>query len=176
MIKESFLNPEEILDKLNLGPDMVAAEFGCGSGGFTIPLAKKLEDGLVYAIDIQQAPLSALKSRTNLEKIFNIRLIRSDLEKTRGSTLSPLCLDLVVIPNVLFQVKNKDAILKEAARVLKNNGKLMVIDWLPEASQGPVTGRVSPEKVKEIAQKQGFRLENEFPAGKYHYCLVFEKP
>lgn len=173
---ESFLNPEEVLDKLNLKSDLVAAEFGCGSGGFTIPLAKRLEDGLVYGIDIQQAPLSALKSRANLEKVLNIRFIRSDLEKPRGSTLSPLSLDWAFIPNVLFQVKDKDAILKEALRVLKANGKLIVIDWLPEASQGPLEGRVPPDEVKKIAKDQGFKLKREFPAGKYHYCLVFEKP
>ncbi len=173
---KDFLNPEEILDELEISPDMVAAEFGCGSGGFAIPLAKRLDQGLVYAIDIQQAPLSALKSRTLLENIVNIKITRSDLEKPKGSTLTPLSLDLILIPNVLFQADDKDAIISEASRVLKNNAKLVVIDWLPEATQGPVEGRVSSEEVKKIAEGEGFKLEKEFEAGKYHYGLIFEKP
>ncbi len=172
---ESFLNPEDVLDKLELKANMVAAEFGCGSGGFSIPLAKRLEEGLVYGLDIQVAPLSALKSRTLLENIVNIRIIRCDLEKPRGSTLADSSLDLVLIPNVLFEVKNKNARISEAKRVLKNKGKLVIIDWVPGASQGPAEGRVSAAEVEKIAKDAGFRLEKEFKAGKYHYGLVFEK-
>jgi len=172
---QGFLNPDQVLDKLDIKSDMVAAEFGCGSGGFTIPLAKKLEDGMVFGIDILQAPLSALKSRANLENIVNIRLIRSDLEKPKGSTLSPLSLGLVVIPNVLFQVDNKSVIIIEASRVLKKGALLVVIDWLPEASQGPAEARVSPDDVKKLAEKSGFKFKKQFEAGKYHYCLIFEK-
>lgn len=175
-MKQSFLNPEEILDEFEISPNSVAAEFGCGSGGFAIPLAKRLDEGLVHAIDIQQAPLSALKSRALLENIVNIKIIRSDLEKSKGSTLTPDSLDLVLIPNVLFQIKDKSAIISEAGRVLKSKGKLVVIDWLLKASQGPEKGRVSPEQVKKIADGIGFKLEKEFEAGKYHYGLVFEKP
>lgn len=173
---ESFLNPEEVLDQLDLKDNMVAAEFGCGSGGFAIPLAKRLEEGLVYAIDIQQAPLSALKGGALVENTTNIRIIHSDLEKPKGSTLSELSLDLVFIPNVLFQVENKIAIISEAERVLKNKGKLVVIDWLPKAAQGPEGGRISPEEVKKITEKIGFKLKKEFEAGKYHFGLIFEKP
>lgn len=175
-MNQSFLNPEEVLDQLELRPDMVAAEFGCGSGGFAIPLAKKLEDGLVYGLDIQESSLSALKSRTLLENITNIRIVRSDLEKSKGSTLTESSVDLVFIPNVLFQIKDKNVIISEAERVLKNKGKLVVIDWLPKAAQGPEEGRVSPEEVKEIAEKIGFKLEKEIEAGKYHFGLIFEKP
>jgi len=175
-MNKSFLNPDDILDDFELNPDMVAAEFGCGSGGFAIPLAKRLDQGLVYGIDIQEAPLSALKSRALVENIINIKIIRSDLEKPKGSTLTPFSLDLVFIPNVLFQIKGKGDIISEAERVLKNKGKLIVIDWLPKASQGPVQGRISPEEVKDIAEDSGLKLEKEFEAGKYHYGLVFVKP
>jgi len=171
-----FLNPDEILDQLELRADMVAAEFGCGSGGFAIPLAKRLEDGLVYGLDIQKAPLSALKSRALLENIVNIRIIRCDLEKPRGSTLTDFSLDLVLIPNVLFQTEDKSAIISEAKRVLKNGGELVVIDWLLKTSQGPVEGRISAAEVKKIAKDLGLRLKKEFEAGKYHYGLTFEKP
>ncbi len=173
---DTFLNPEEVLDKLELRLDMVAAEFGCGSGGFTIPLAKKLEDGLVYAIDIQEAPLSVLKSRFLLERITNIKIIRSDLEGPRGSTLADSSLDLVLMINILFQADKKNVLFVEAKRVLKKGGELLVIDWLVDASQGPAKGRISEEKTKEIAKKAGFKPIKEFKTGKYHYGIIFSKP
>ena len=172
---EGFLSPDEILDQLNLKPDMVAADFGCGSGGFTIPLAKRLKEGLVYAVDIQESPLSALKSRALLENVTNIRITRSDLEKPKGSAVPDSSLDLVLISNLLFQIKNKTAIISEAKRVLKKGGVLLVIDWVPRAPQGPAEGRISAKEVKKIAKDIGLELEKEFEAGKYHYGLVFEK-
>jgi len=175
MATKNFLDPEEVLDELILRSDMTAAEFGCGSGGFAIPLAKRLEDGLVYGIDILAEPLSALKSRCLLENVTNVRAILSDLEGARGSTLHEESVDLVFIPNVLFQIENKDAIIKEAQKILRRQGRLIIIDWLPNASQGPTEGRISPNEAKELVKKHGFKLEKEFKAGKYHYALAFEK-
>ena len=172
---DTFLNPTIILGELKLRPNMLAAEFGCGSGGFVIPLAKILEDGFVFAIDIQTAPLSALKSKAVSERVNNIRIVHSDLEKSRGSTLTDLYLDLVLIPNLLFQVTDKKVIISEAVRILKKSGKLAIIDWHPSASQGPEGNRISPEEIKSLCQEMGLDLEKEINAGKYHYCLVFAK-
>lgn len=173
-MKQGFLNPEEILDQLELKVNMLAAEFGCGSGGFTIYLARKLSEGLVWAVDILEGPLSALKSRQLLEGLHNIKIIRGDLEKPNGSTIPSLSLDLVVIPNVLFEAEDKTAIMREADRVLKSRGILVVIDWLPEAVQGPEQ-KVSPKEVKKIAEELELNFKKEITAGKYHYGLVFEK-
>ena len=170
-----FLDPEKVLNEVKLHSDMIAAEFGCGSGGFAIPLAKRLEDGLVYAIDILKEPLSALNSRIIIDKIVNIKIIRSDLEKPKGSTLEDLSLDFVFIPNVLFQAEDKDAIIREAQRILKKGASLLIIDWFPQAAQGPEKNRISPDNVKKRAEKFNFELKKEFEAGKYHYCLIFEK-
>jgi len=171
----TFLNPEEILNQIDLQRNMVAADFGSGQGGFAIPLARRLESGLVYALDIQIAPLNALKSQANFEKISNIRVIRCDLEKPRGSTLTDGSLDLVLIVNLLFQSSDKNAIISEAKRVLKKGAKLLVIDWLPNVSVGPSEGKVSPEEVKKIADNLGLKLEKEIKAGAYHYGLLFNR-
>lgn len=170
----TFLNPTAVLGQLNLRADMVAAEFGSGSGGFTVPLAKKLDEGLVYAIDILSEPLSALKSRLRLEGIKNVRIIRSNLEKVRGSTLSDESVDLVVIPNVLFQAENKDSIIIEAKRVLKSGGALAVIDWNSDAIRGPEE-RVSKTEVLHMAEENSLKFKNEIDSGKYHYGMVFQK-
>jgi len=173
---EGFLNPEEVLNQFELRADMIVADFGCGSGGFTVPLAKRLEDGLIHALDVQEVPLSALKSRAITENITNIRFIRCNLEKPKGSTLSDSFVDLVLIANTLFQSEDKVAIISEAERILKSKGKLLVIDWLPGGLQGPVKGRVSPAEIKKIAKNLKFEFEKEFSAGKYHYGLIFNKP
>lgn len=170
-----FLNPQEVLNQLELEGDMIAADFGSGSGGWAIPLAKRLKFGRVYAIDILEEPLSALKSKGEIERVFNIETVRSDVEKKQGSKLADSFCDLVLMTNLLFETKDKKIIMNEAKRVLKKKGKILVVDWLPEAPLGPKKGRVSAEEVKKIAKDLNLKLEKEFKAGVFHYALVFIK-
>jgi len=172
---EGFLNPKEILSNLYLRETMLAAEFGCGAGGFVIPLAKRLREGKVYALDIQEEPLSILRSKARTEGLSNIEAIRCDLERKEGSTLADSCLDIVLIPNILFQAENKKAIIKEANRVLKQEGKLLIIDWIPNVPFGPGEKSTSQDKVKAMTEALGFKFDKDFVAGKFHYALLFEK-
>jgi ubiquinone/menaquinone biosynthesis C-methylase UbiE len=172
---EGFLNPEKVLNELKLKGNFIAADFGSGSGGWTIPLAKRLRFGKVYAIDILQEPLSVLKSKSEMERVYNIEIIRSDIEQKNGSKLPALSCDLVLMTNLLFEVEDKKVIMEEAKRILKKGGKILVVDWLPEAPKGP-DERISPEEIKEIAKELGLKLEKEFSAGVFHYGLVFTKP
>jgi len=173
---ESFLNPQEVLNQLKLEGRMIVADFGSGSGGWAIPLAKRLKFGKVYAIDILEEPLSALKSKAEVEKVYNIETILSNVEGKEGSKLPGLSCDLVLITNLLFQVKDKNKVLAEAKRILKKKGGILIVDWLPEAPQGPKEGKISPEEVKEMAKSLNLKLEKEFRAGVFHYGLVFSKP
>ena len=170
---ESFLNPNEVLKQLKLKESITAADFGCGSGGWVIPLAKKLEEGKIFAIDILEEPLSALRAKTKLEKIINVQTILADIEK--GVDIAENSLDLVLMTNLLFETENKKKVLEEGKRVLKPGGRILVVDWKIDAPLGPKEGRVSAEEVKKIAEEIGLKLEKEFEAGIYHYGLILVK-
>lgn len=173
---EGFLNPQEILNQLKLEGDHIAADFGSGSGGWTIPLARRLKFGKVYAIDILEEPLSALKGKAETEGVYNIETIRSNVEGKQGSKLADSSCDLVLMTNLLFEAEDKQVIMEEAKRVLKKKGEILVVDWLPEAPRGPKEGRVSADEVKKIAKDLKLKLEKEFQAGVFHYGLIFTKP
>lgn len=173
---EGFLDPNQVLEQLNLKKDMVAADFGSGSGGWTIPLAEKLTDGKIYAIDILEEPLSALKGRARLEKINNIQTILSDLESEKGSLLSDASVDLVLMTNLLFQCEDKKKVMIEAKRVLKSGGTILVVDWLKDNPLTKEIEYISFDEVKKIANELDLKLEKEFEAGSYHLALIFKKP
>lgn len=168
----AFLNPSKVLDILDLKESLTAADFGSGSGGWAIPLAKRLKQGKVYAIDILQEPLSALKSKTRLENILNIEIVKSDVERT-SKLLSNSC-DLILMTNLLFEVDDKKKTMEEGKRVLKKGGKLLIVDWKKEAPLGP-KDKVSVEEIKKIAREIDFKLEKEFEAGLYHWGMVFKR-
>src|SRR3989344_7043258 len=167
---ENFLNPIQTLKQLKINKNMVAADFGSGSGGWVLPLAKILENGKIFAVDILAEPLSALESKAKLNNLSNIETIRADVEKG-VNILSGSC-DLVLLTNLLFQLENKKAVFEEAKRVLRSGGKILVVDWKKTAKMGPEQNRVSPVEVKKIAKEVGLELEKEFEAGKCHFSLV----
>lgn len=170
---EGFLNPNEILSNLELREDMIAADFGSGSGGWVIPLAKRLEDGRVLAVDILDKPLAALKTKAQLANVSNIQTILADVEKT--TEIAEESCDLVLMTNLFFQAEKKKDVLIEGKRVLKKGGRILVVDWKKNASLGPKEGKVSPEELKELALDLNLRIEKEFEASPYHYAIILVK-
>lgn len=171
---EAFLNPQETLKQLKLRDNMIAADFGCGTGGWACPLAKKLQYGKVYAIDILEEPLSATRAKAKIEKIFNLQTILADVEEGVKFLKNESC-NLVLMTNLLFQCKNKKKVLAEGKRVLKEDGRILVVDWQEEVPFGPQDKIILPEKVKEIGQELDLKVEKEFAASPYHYALVFTR-
>jgi len=172
----TFLEPEKIIEQLNLKQDCRAAEFGCGPGEFTIALARVLPKGMVYALDIQEEPLSALMGKARSEGLLNIKIIECDIEEPKGSTLQDDSLDLILVTNILFQSDQKKEMLREAKRILKPKGKIVVIDWKKDSPFGPEQNRVSLEEIEKLMRLElDIRLIEEIEAGTYHWAAIFEK-
>ena len=168
----TFLNPIEVLGKINIREDSVVADFGSGSGGWVIPLARKVNKGVIYAIDISGAPLLVLKKKAQDEKFFNIKTIQADIEK--GSQLPDGSCDLVLMTNLLFAIKNKKKVLKEGIRILKEGGHLLIVDWEKDAPI-QLENPVSSLDVGNMAANLDLKLVKELPAGIYHWGLIFRK-
>src|SRR3989304_1290578 len=124
---ENFLSPESILSQLDVNKSRVAADFGSGSGGWTLPLARILSEGKVFAVDLIKGPLSAMESAAKGQGIMNIQPMVGDVEK--GTRLISNSCDVVLTTNLFFQCQNKAAVFGEAKRVLKSGGKILFIYW-----------------------------------------------
>ena len=170
----TFVDPIQILGQLDFTTSMTVADFGSGSGGWVIPLASRLEQGRVFAIDLQEDAFSALTRKANAKALFNIRKILVDIEKGAPQIRSFSC-DWVLMTNLLFEIDDKEAVFQEANRILKQEGKILVVDWKLSAILGPKQGKISSDQVKDIAEHTGFLFEKEINAGDYHYALVFTK-
>lgn len=175
-----FLDPEKIVEKMDIRPGMIIADFGCGTGYFIFPLAKKIgKGGVIYAIDILNSKLEAIDSRAKLNGINNIITRRSNLELLNGSKLEKESVDWVILVNMLFQnnMEGKKKIMQETKRVLKKGGNVLVIEWdKNKASIGPEKAlRISKDEMTSIIREHGLGIATEIPVSDFHYGLILAK-
>ncbi|MEK7662369.1 MAG: class I SAM-dependent methyltransferase [Patescibacteria group bacterium] len=173
----AFVLPEEIIKNLFLNEGMHVADFGAGTGAFSIAAGKLIGSGHVYAIEVVSDLLPKIKSDAAARGVFNVEVIRGDIETVGGTTLSAKSVDRVIISNVLFQAEDKEGVAKEAARVLKPNGLALVVDWSASyGGLGPADKDVFPkDKAVALFLNNGFALANEISAGDFHYGFVVRR-
>jgi ubiquinone/menaquinone biosynthesis C-methylase UbiE len=173
-----FLNPDKIVFEFNIRQGMSVADFGCGSGYFTILAAQKVgSDGKVYALDVQESSLDSVRTKAKAAGVSNIETIRANLEVLGSSGLGDESQDMVLIANVLFQSPKKENIFQEAHRVLKKDAQLVVVDWV-KGSGGfgpPDNLRTDDIAMEALVASAGFTFIKKIDAGKFHYGLIFKK-
>ena len=172
-----FLNPEQVIKQLNIKAGMHVADFGCGAGYFVIPMAKLVtNEGKVYALDVLDSALESVRSRARIEGLFNIVPNRCNLEILGSSQIENNSIDLVLLSNILFQSDNKAGIIKEANRILKENGELVIIDWNENQPLGPSKDLFVPiEKIRGIVEQSSLKFKQNLFIDQYHWGMVFTK-
>lgn len=178
-ILKDFINPNKIVPRFGLKEGMHVADFGVGSGFFTVIMAKAVgEKGSVTALDVLEPALEIVRHKAELEGLENINFIRANLEAERGSKLEDNSQDFVLLANILFQSQQKDDIIKEALRVAKSGRNIVIIDWKKRVGGlggPPEEFRTDPGGMKAIAENSGLKFVNEFDTGQYHFGLTFIK-
>ena len=172
-----FADPVKNLRAFNLRDDMIVADFGAGSGFYTIPLAKIVDRGKIYAIEIQKDFLITIKNKAAENHLDNVEFIIGDVEKIGGTKLKDSILDAVVASNILFQVSDRVKFIEEIKRTLKINGKVLLIDWADSGVSLFLRKNmhISKNKAREIFEGNGFKWERDIDAGMHSYGMIFMK-
>ncbi len=170
-----FTDPLSNLTQLGIAPGMKVADLGAGSGFYSINAARLATgSGHVYSIDIQKDLLDRLKKEALDKHITNLEVIWGDVERIGGTKVRDMSVDRVVISNILFQLEHKNDMCLEVKRILKPDGKILVVDWAIGSPIGPVTF-VNKYDARSLFERSGFIFEKEIMAGDHHYGLIFRK-
>lgn len=172
------MNPDLIVNEFGLVPGMSVSDFGSGAGYFTILMAERVgKEGRVYALDIMESALDSVREKAKAVGLENIEMIRANLEVLGSSGLADQSQDVVLLANIFFQSEKKSEIFKEAKRVLKDGGTLIVIDWKKNAGGfGPPDSlRTDETAMRSLAGGEDLIFEKDFNAGQFHFGMIFRK-
>jgi len=175
----SLIDANLVLDKARVEEKTKVADLGCGSSGhFVFPAARRVgKKGIVYAVDILRTTLETVSKRARAENLANIKTVWSNLEIFGATKIEAGSLDVGLLINTLHQSHRRAEILRESVRLLKKNGRLVVVEWKNTAAPfgPPSEEKVKKEFIENGVKKLGLRPEEEFEAGQYHYGLIYIK-
>jgi predicted methyltransferase len=173
--RDEWQKPEQIMDTLRIAEGSVVADLGAGSGWFTMHLARRVgPNGVVYAEDIQPPIIEFLGQRARRE---NLRWVRPILGTATDPHLPDGEVDAVVIDDVYHELEDPVTFFRNAAKSLKPQGVIGVVDFLPGGGgPGPAPEeRPDPLAVIKAAEAAGLQLQTREDIPPFLFLLVFER-
>jgi len=126
----------KLAEKIGVCAAMTVVDMGSGQGGFTVSLAKIVGDqGKVLAVDISDEYLAEFMNRLNKHGVTNIvTFIQGDAVNLKNVLLNESA-DVVASYRLLEELKQPKAmaaIVKEMARIIRQGGKVGIIELCTE--------------------------------------------
>jgi ubiquinone/menaquinone biosynthesis C-methylase UbiE len=174
-LEESY-DPQSLIALVPIHTDQDVADIGAGPGWLSLPLAKYLYGGHLYAIDIQEGMLEKLSERARRVHVSNIKTV---ISKESAIPLEDGIVNGAVMSDTLNEASRPKALFKEAVRLLRKGGWLAVVEWMPVEGEvhfgPPVKQRVPQEQVLEMGVEHGLTRLRSRQIGLSHYVVVFRK-
>lgn len=151
------MKPDILLQRLGVAPGGTILDLGCGNGFFTFPAAMGMgERGMVIAADTSEQMLLLLNRRYPPDnvQVLQVEEVKMDIEDAS--------VDAAVAIALYHEFKQAHANLTEVKRVLKTDGKIMLLDWDPLSTRerGPSKDhRIARSQVVKDLETVGFKID-----------------
>ena len=170
--REERMSVKKFFNISNPTSDELWGDIGCGPGYFTLPLAQKVKK--VLAVDISQEMLDICKRRSEKLSLFNIDFIKNEKEIL---PIKSNVLDKLLLANVYHEFPERSKTNLELNRILKSNGKLLIIDWRYKKMDfgPPFEHRISENNLIKELESAEFMFVNKYDIYEFNYVLEFKK-
>jgi uncharacterized protein YaiI (UPF0178 family) len=175
-----LIDPGKFFCQIGLKKGNTFLDMACGRGDYAIAASKIVgAEGLVYAVDLWEEGIAALRDRASAEAINNLKAIIADVGE--GIPIENGTVDICLMATVLHdlvQTRDAQGAVREAARVLNPLGSLAVIEFkkIERPPGPPVHIRLAPDEVESLVAPYGFRKGRFLDVGPYNYMMTFGRP
>jgi len=172
-----LVDVKRLFEELTLQKGQVVLDAGCGPGDYALAASRYVGgSGKVYAVDLWEEGIEALKSAAEARGIAHLHAHVADL--ARRIPVDEDEVDVILMVAVLHDLLRDDAhnaALAEVRRVLNPTGTFAVVEFRKvEGPPGPpIDVRLSPGDVKGLLRPYGFTLTRSAGVGPFHYLSLF---
>ena len=154
--RDTWQQPENIMDTIGVKQGMVIGEAGAGEGYFTFKLSKRVGNkGKIYANDIDEDALGKLIDRCDEEGISNIETIVGETE----NPLFPVgILDMVIMVYVFHDLEEPVKFIENIRPSLKPGANVVIVDRDPDKYGGQYDHFLKKDQVVDKVKKSGYEL------------------
>jgi len=168
-----LLDPYRIIPLIPIQPGHNVGDIGCGPGVFSIPLAKYLFSGKLYAVDIHEPMLKEITSTLDSINLNNIEL---NLSTENSIPIDNNVLDGVFVSCTLEEAQSPSVLLTEIKRIIKQFGWLTIISCLTKNNDNiNLEYEYIPKtKLNRMVEKLGFKLLSQRELNDQYYLSVYK--
>jgi FkbM family methyltransferase len=164
-----------LIAQLPLAADAVVADIGAGTGYFSFPVAARVPEGRVYAVDIQPEMLAIIKERSEQGAVTNLTTV---LGSERSPNLPLASIDLAFIVDAYHEFSYPREMGEGLVQALRPGGQLVLIEYREEDPRVPIKPlhKMSEAQVRAEMAVLGLewvRTEDYLPQ---QHVLIFRKP
>jgi len=165
---------DRLLNRLPLKENSIVADIGAGTGYFTFPIADRVPEGRVVAVDIQQEMLGMIAARMAREGVTNIQIV---LGTERDPGLEPSSVDVVLLVDAYHEFAWPREMGEAMVRALKPDGRLVLIEYRAEDPSVPIKPlhKMSVRQARREMAALGLELERNGKFLPQQHFMVFRK-
>ncbi len=171
--REQEERPSRVMRELALTPGMVVADFGAGSGYYTVRLARAVgPTGRVLAVDLQPEMLEMVGGRARKMGLTNIELVRSTEDDPR---LPPGAVDLILMVDVYHELGAPPRVQRAMKAALSPRGRIAIVEFRKEDGAVPIREdhKMSVAQATQEFAAEGYVLDRRVDSLPWQHLLFF---
>ena len=166
-LRRLLISPSQLADRLHLKKNSRVLEVGCGSGVFSVEVARRVPAGHLELFDLQAEMLE--KARGKIEAAGLGKVVGYTRGDARRLAFPRGSFDTAFLVAVLGEVPEPRKCLRALHRILRPGGLLSITEHLPD----PDFSRLPT--LRALVEDEGFELEEHF-GPPWSYTANFRRP
>ncbi len=163
-----------LLEALPLRQHDTVADLGAGTGYFSFPVAKRVPQGRVVAVDLQPEMIDIIRARSQERGTTNIT---PQLATATSPRLEENTVDLVLMVDAYHEFSHPAEVMQEVVKALKTNGRVVLVEYRGEDPAVPIKAlhKMTVKQAKREMAAVGLALEKNDQRLPRQHIMIFSR-